>query len=303
MTGLAVDLGRGLVLPNPVGLASGTAGYGYELRRLVDIDSLGALYTKGTTPQPRAGNPPPRVAETAGGMLNAIGLQNPGVDHVAAVYAADFRQWRVPVIVNVAGATVEDYVRCVERLSGIDGVAGIELNISCPNIAHGLDFGRDAREAGRLVAAVRAATEACLIVKLTPNVADIAAIARAVVEAGADAVSAVNTLVGMKVHLPLRRPVLAGRGTGGYSGPPIKPLALAAVASIRAAVDVPVIGIGGISTLSDALEFFVVGADAIQVGTATFVVPDTANQILRGLEDYLERTRMTSLSELRWTGP
>ena len=205
-TDIGVDLGRGLRLPNPVGLASGTAGFGFEIRELIDLDKLGALYTKGTTREPRIGNAPPRVAEVSGGMLNSIGLHNPGIDHVADVYAREFARWQIPVIVNVAAADVGDYVHCVARLEGVAGIAGIELNISCPNIAHGLDFGRDPAAAARLVAAVRAATERCVIVKLSPNVADIAAIGRAVVDAGADAVSAINTVVGMKIHLKERRP-------------------------------------------------------------------------------------------------
>src|SRR6202023_1281475 len=176
---LPVDLGRGLLLPNPVGLASGTAGYGFELRRLIDLDRLGALYTKGTTRLPRAGNAPPRVAETTAGLLNSIGLQNPGVDWVAEHYAPRFAEWGVPVIVNVAGEDAEDYVQCVRRLENVAGIAGIELNISCPNIAHGLDFGRDPAAAARLVAAVRDVTHRSLMVRLSPNVTDIAAVARA----------------------------------------------------------------------------------------------------------------------------
>ncbi len=179
-TAVGVDLGRGLVLPNAVGLASGTAGYGFELAQLIDLDRLGALYTKGTTAAPRDGNPPPRVAETGGGMLNSIGLQNPGVDVVAREYAPRWRGWTIRVIVNVAGGSVEEYVHCTQVLEDIAEVAGLELNISCPNISGGLDFGRDPDAAARLVAAVRAATERCIIVKLSPNVTDIAAVARAV---------------------------------------------------------------------------------------------------------------------------
>ena len=279
---LPVDLGRGLVLPNPVGLASGTAGYGFELRRLMDIDRLGALYTKGTTRLPRAGNAPPRVAETIGGMLNSIGLQNPGVDWVAEHYAPQFAEWLVPVIVNVAGEDAADYVQCVQRLENVAGIAGIELNISCPNIAHGLDFGRDPAAAARLVAAVRAVTERSLMVKLSPNVTDIAAVARAVQDAGADSVSAVNTYVGMKVHRRTGRPVLP-QGTGGLSGPAIQPLALAAVAQVSAAVDIPVVGVGGIVDADSALDFFAAGADAVQVGTATFVDPSAALRVLDGI--------------------
>ena len=294
-----VDLGRGLVLPNAVGLASGTAGYGFELEQLIDIQRLGALYTKGTTMRPREGNPPPRIAETGGGMLNSIGLQNPGVDAVAAAYAPRWSGWAIRVIVNVAGGSVDEYVHCVSVLESVAEVAGIELNISCPNIAQGLDFGRDPAEAARLVTAVRAVTERCVIVKLSPNVTDIAAVAHAVEDAGADSLSAVNTFVGMKVHRGTRAPVLPGRGTGGLSGPVIKALALAAVAEVRAAVNIPVIGVGGIMDADDAAEFVIAGADAVQVGTATFVNPSSALEILDGLRLIAERAGVTRLADLR----
>jgi len=297
---LRVDLGRGLLLPNPIGVASGTFGYGFEFEQLVDIQRLGAIYTKGTTPLPRDGNPPPRVAETAGGMLNSIGLQNPGVEQVARSYAPRFAGWRVPVVVNVAAATVEEYVQCVRVLDGAGTIAGYELNISCPNIAHGMDFGLDATAAARLVSAVRRATERCLVVKLSPNVTDIGAVARAVEDGGADAVSAVNTFVGMKVHLGMRRPVLPGRGTGGLSGPAVKPLALAAVARVRAAVRLPVVGVGGIASAADVLEFFVAGADAIQVGTANFADPGIALRVLDEVADLGERMGLSRLTDLRW---
>jgi dihydroorotate dehydrogenase (NAD+) catalytic subunit len=283
----SVDLGRGLTLPNPVGLASGTAGYGFELEQLIDINRLGALYTKGTTMDARAGNPPPRVAETGGGMLNSIGLQNPGVDAVATTYAPRWTGWSIPIIVNIAGGSVDEYVHCVSVLEPVSEVAGIELNISCPNIAQGLDFGRDPAEAARLVAAVRAVTQRCVIVKLSPNVTDIAAVARAVEDAGADAVSAVNTYIGRKIHRATGRSVLP-LGTGGLSGPAIQPLALAAVAAVCAAVHIPVIGVGGIIDAASARDFLIVGACAVQVGTATFVNPETALQVLDGLrvDDY-----------------
>ncbi|TME44406.1 MAG: dihydroorotate dehydrogenase [Chloroflexi bacterium] len=277
-----VDLGRGLVLPNPVGLASGTAGYGFELAQLIDINRVGALYTKGTTRLPRSGNAPPRVAETPGGMLNSIGLQNPGIEWVREHYAPRFAAWVVPVIVNIAGENADDYVHCVRRLEGVEGVGGVELNISCPNIAHGMDFGRDASAAARLVSAVRAVTAGSVMVKLSPNVTDIAAIARAVENAGADSISAVNTFVGMKIHRASRRPVLP-QGSGGLSGPAIHPLALAAVADVRAAVRIPVVGVGGITDADSALDFLIAGADAVQVGTASFVDPATALHVLDGL--------------------
>ena len=279
---LSVDLGRGLVLPNPVGLASGTAGYGFELAQLIDLDRLGALYTKGTTRLPRSGNPPPRVAETPGGMLNSIGLQNPGIEWVREHYAPRFAAWSVPVIVNIAGENADEYVHCVRRLEGVAGIAGVELNISCPNIAHGMDFGRDPAAASRLVSAVRAVTACSLMVKLSPNVTDIGAVARAAEDAGADSISAVNTYVGMKIHRASRRPVLP-QGTGGLSGPAIHPLALAAVAEVHAAVRIPVVGVGGIIDAGSALDFLVAGAAAVQVGTANFVDPATALRVLDGL--------------------
>lgn len=297
---LSVDLGRGLRLRNPVGLASGTAGFGLELADLIDIDRVGALYTKGTTLLPRAGNAPPRVAETTAGMLNSIGLQNPGVEHVAVAYAPRFADWACAVIVNVAGATVDEYVRCVRTLESATGVDGYELNISCPNIAHGLDLGRDPQEAARVTAAVRAVTQRCVVVKLSPNVTDIAAVAGAVESAGADAVSAVNTFVGMKVDRHSRRPVLPRSGTGGLSGPAIKPLALAAVAAVRGAVRIPVIGVGGICDTDDALDFFVAGADAIQVGTATFADPSTALRIVDGLSAHLAAAGLRRCTDMRW---
>jgi dihydroorotate dehydrogenase (NAD+) catalytic subunit len=300
MNDLSVDLGRGLRTANPVGLASGTAGFGFELAELIDLDRIGALFTKGTTLRPRAGNAPPRIAETAGGMLNSIGLQNPGVEHVANEYAPLFARWKCAVVVNVAGASVEEYVECVRILDRAPNISGYELNISCPNIAHGLDLGRDPNQAARVTAAVRATTERCVIVKLSPNVSDIAAIAAAVEAAGADAVSAVNTFVGMKIHRHSRRPVLPGAGTGGLSGPAIKPLALAAVAAVRSAVRIPVIGIGGITGTEDAVDFLVAGADAVQVGTATFADPGAAIAIVDGLTQYLSAAGVSRPCDLRW---
>ncbi|HUY97924.1 MAG TPA: dihydroorotate dehydrogenase [Verrucomicrobiae bacterium] len=298
-----VDLGRGLILPTCVTVASGTFGYGFELGRLCPVDRLGAIFTKGTTLQPRAGNLPPRIAETPAGMLNAIGLQNPGVEVVRRDYAPVWRDWPVPVLVNVAGQDIAEYVQVVRRLDGVEGVAGLELNISCPNVAGGLDFGLDPAAAAGCVKAVRGVTDLPLVVKLSPNAADVAAVARAVVDAGADAVSLVNTLVGLKVSLALGRPVLPGTGTGGLSGPAIKPIALAQVARVRRAVGVPIIGIGGIATARDALEFLVVGADAVQVGTATFVDPGAALQVLDGCRAHAHRLGLSAWRDLRWTGP
>jgi dihydroorotate dehydrogenase (NAD+) catalytic subunit len=281
---LSVDLGRGLQLRSPVMVASGTFGYGFDAPQ-VDRSALGAIVTKGTTRQARSGNPPTRIAETASGMLNAIGLQNPGVEHVAEVYAPQWAGWDLPVIVNIAGESVEEYVEVARRLDGRPGVAGIELNVSCPNVEAGLQFGVDARLAGQVTEAVRAATAMPLMVKLTPNVTDLVSIARAIEAAGADSISAVNTYVGMSIDVARRRPVLAN-GLGGLSGRAIKPLALHAVWQVASAIDIPVVGIGGIFTAEDAVEFLLAGAVAVQLGTVNYVRPDAARLVREGIEAY-----------------
>ena len=271
-----VVIGRGLALESPVGAASGTFGYGFEAERMGNLAGLGAVFTKGTTVAPRPGNAPPRIAEVSGGMLNSIGLQNPGVEVVASEHAPRWRGWGPKVIVNVAGATIDDYVRVCQRLDPVPEVAGVELNISCPNIAHGLDLGVDPHAAAACTRAVREVTGKALIVKLTPNVTDIAEIGRAVEDGGADAVSAVNTYLGLKWSRVRGAPVLPGSGMAGLSGPAIKPLALAAVARLVAALRIPVIGIGGIASADDAREFLELGARAIQIGTANFYLPGIA---------------------------
>ena len=270
---LTVDLGRGLVLPNPILVASGTFGYGIEYGDVVDVDRLGGICSKGTTLRPRIGNPTPRVTETPGGMLNSIGLQNPGVDAVIEKYSATWATWRVPVIVNVAGESVEDYVQVTRRLEGLPGVAAIELNISCPNVGKGgLQFAIDAGAAGEVTAAVRRATDLPLLVKLSPNVADIRPIARAIADAGADALTAINTLSGIALAPDRTRPLL-GNIYGGLSGPAVKPVALRIVYEAAQAVNIPVIAIGGVTELADVLDFLAVGAVAVQVGTAIFADP------------------------------
>jgi dihydroorotate dehydrogenase (NAD+) catalytic subunit len=284
---LTVDLGRGLRLRSPVLVASGTFGYGFDAPQ-VDRAALGAIVTKGTTLQPREGNPPNRIAETASGMLNAIGLQNPGVEHVARVYAPQWATWDLPVIVNVAGDSVEEYVAVAHRLDGVPGIAGLELNISCPNVSNGLQFGLDPAAAADLTRAVRAITQLPLVVKLTPNVTDIVAVARAVEAAGADALSAINTLVGMAIDVRRRRPILS-RGSGGLSGPAIKPLALHAVWQVAGEVRIPVIGIGGITSSADALEFLLAGAAAVQLGTVNYVRPQAAREVHDGIAAYLKQ--------------
>ena len=293
---LTVDLGRGLRLRSPVLVASGTFGYGFDAPQ-VDRIALGAIVTKGTTLRPREGNAPNRIAETPSGMLNAIGLQNPGVDHVARVYAPVWASWNVPVIVNVAGDAIDEYVAVAERLDSVPGIAGLELNISCPNVANGLQFGVDPDQAAKLTSAVRAVTRLTLIVKLTPNVTDVVAIARAVEDAGADAVSAINTYVGMAIDVRRRRPVLS-RGSGGLSGPAIKPLALHAVWQVAQAVRIPVIGIGGIMTPGDALEFLLAGAVAVQLGTVNYIRPEAAHEAHEGIAEYLQEHRLRDLRDL-----
>jgi len=277
-------------------VASGTFGYGFDAPQ-VDRIALGAIVTKGTTLRPREGNVPNRIAETPSGMLNAIGLQNPGVDHVARVYAPVWASWNVPVIVNVAGDAIDEYVAVAERLDSVPGIAGLELNISCPNVANGLQFGVDPDQAAKLTSAVRAVTRLTLIVKLTPNVTDVVAIARAVEDAGADAVSAINTYVGMAIDVRRRRPVLS-RESGGLSGPAIKPLALHAVWQVAQAVRIPVIGIGGIMTPGDALEFLLAGAVAVQLGTVNYIRPQAAHEVHEGIAVYLQEHGLRDLRDL-----
>jgi dihydroorotate dehydrogenase (NAD+) catalytic subunit len=284
---LSVDLGRGLVLRNPLLVASGTFGYGIEYADVVDVQRLGAICCKGTTLRPRIGNPPPRVTETPAGMLNSIGLQNPGVAGVLDRYAPLWAGWQVPVIVNVAGESVEDYVEVARRLDGQPGIAGIELNISCPNVGKGgLQFALDPLAAAEVTAAVRATTELPLMVKLSPAATDIRAIARAIEAAGADAISAVNTLSGMAIDRQRRRPLL-GNTYGGLSGPALKPVALRVVYEVAQVVDIPIVGIGGIGSLDDALDFLYSGASAVQVGTAVFADPTLPVRLIDELEAWL----------------
>jgi len=287
-----------LELKNPVMTAAGTFGYGTEYARIVDIQRLGAIVCKGTTLHQREGNPQPRIAETPCGMLNTIGLQNIGVRAVVRDKAPIWARWQVPVVVNIAGASIEEYVAVAETLEGVPGVAGIELNISCPNVAAGgHSFGVDRLAAAEVTSAVRSVTTLPLIPKLTPNVGNIVEIAEAVVRAGADAVSLINTLSGMVIDTATRRPFLS-TGTGGLSGPAIRPIALRMVYQVASAVDVPVIGIGGITTADDALQFIMAGASAVQVGTATFADPSAPLRILDGIHDFLNREGISDINEL-----
>lgn len=295
---LSVEITPALRLRSPLLAASGTFGFGFEMEDVGGHAGYGAIVSKGTSLLPREGNPPPRITEVPSGMLNAIGLQNPGVEVVAGEYAERWSTWDLPVIVNVVGESVEDYVAVVRRLEAAPGVAAIELNISCPNVgARGLMFGVDQRLAGQVTAAVRAVTRRPLIVKLTPNVTDIVGIARAIVDAGADALSAVNTYVGMSLDLHTGRPVLANV-TGGLSGPGIRPLAMYAVYTVSRAVPVPVIASGGVMSGDDALEFLLAGARAVQVGTLNFLRPDAGRYVLEGLRQHLARRGASSLAAL-----
>jgi dihydroorotate dehydrogenase (NAD+) catalytic subunit len=288
---IAVDLAprspRELRLRNPVLAASGTFGYGTEYANITDVQSLGAIVCKGTTITPRRGNRLPRIVETPAGMLNAIGLQNYGVEKVARDFAPIWATWRVPVLVNLVGDSVGEFEDMAALLDETPGIAGLELNISCPNVDRGgMLFGVDCDAAAEVTAAVRAVTTLPIMVKLTPNVTDIVAIARAVADAGADSLSLINTLVGMAIDVRRRRPVL-GNITGGLSGPAVKPVALRMVYQVAAAVEVPVIGMGGISSLDDALEYLMAGATAVQVGTANYVQPDLMASLVRRLPDWL----------------
>jgi dihydroorotate dehydrogenase (NAD+) catalytic subunit len=287
-----------LELRNPVMTASGTFAAGREYADFVDLARLGALVTKGVSLEPQAGNPSPRVAETASGMLNSIGLQNPGLDAFVANELTWLADVDVPVIVNVHGHTVADFAAICARLDGVACVDGFELNVSCPNVdAGGMAFGTSCDAAARVTAAARAETGKTLIVKLTPNVTDVAAIARAVAGAGADAVSLINTVLGMAIDAETMRPKLA-RVVGGLSGPAIKPVALRMVWQVATAIDVPVIGMGGIMTAADAAEFMLAGATAVAVGTANFVDPVATTRIADGLEDFCRRHGISRVAEL-----
>jgi dihydroorotate dehydrogenase (NAD+) catalytic subunit len=295
---LSVDLGRGLVLHNPILVASGTFGYGVEYADVVDVDRLGAICCKGTTLRPRQGNRPPRVTETPAGMLNSIGLQNPGVDAVLDRYATQWAGWHVPVIVNVAGESIEDYVEVVRKLDLVPGIAGIELNISCPNVGKGgLQFAIDQEAAAAVTRAVRRATELPLIVKLSPNVADVRPIAAAIADAGADALSAVNTLSGMALRADRTGPFL-GNTYGGLSGPAIKPVALRIVYEVAQVVGIPIVAIGGVTGLDDVLDYLAAGAVAVQVGTAIFADPTLPVRLIDQLADECGRRGLASYRPL-----
>ena len=293
---LEVDL-NGLKLANPVTTASGTFGFGEEYKDYVDLNKLGAVMVKGTTLNPKQGNATPRMAETASGMLNAIGLQNPGVDYFLSDILPKIKDYDFKTIVNISGNTVEDYAKLAHKLDG-SGVAALEVNISCPNVKKGgLAFGTEPEMAAGVVEAVREETKLPLITKLSPNVADITAIAKAVEDAGTDVISLINTLLGMKIDIQAQEPILANK-MGGLSGPAVKPVAVRMVYQVAQTVDVPLIGMGGISNAQDAIEFLLAGADAISIGTANFVNPEVSMEVLAGIEDYLREHGYDSVQEI-----
>lgn len=294
---LSVNLG-GLLMKNPVAAASGTFGYGFEYQDYIDPASIGAVIVKGTTLEKRVGNPPPRICETAAGMLNAIGLENPGVEAFVSQHLPRLRQHGVTVVANIAGNTVEDYEQAAAIIGGQPGVAAIELNISCPNVKQGgLQFGTDPVMVEAVVAAVKAQTSLPVIPKLSPNVTDIVAIARAAQRGGADALAMINTLLGMAIDIKTRRPVL-GNIFGGLSGPAIKPVALRMIYQVYREVDLPILGGGGIVHSNDALEFLMAGAAAVSVGTGLFVNPTLPAEINRGISQYLAEQGLHKIGDL-----
>jgi dihydroorotate dehydrogenase (NAD+) catalytic subunit len=293
---LSITIGK-KKLANPVGVASGTFGYGSEYEQLFDFSSIGALYTKAVTLSPRAGNDIPRIVETPSGILNSIGLANVGVERFLMEKMPFCETLPCAVIVNVAGSTRDEYVSVVERLEQSETIFGYEINISCPNVKHGgMAFGTDPKLVAELTADLRSRTQRPLIVKLTPNVTDITVIARAAQAGGADAVSCINTLVGMAIDVDAKRPVLPLK-TGGLSGPAIRPVGVAATFAVSRAVSIPVIGIGGIASGRDALEYLLAGASAIQIGTANFVDPSTASQVLSAIRSFAEREKLTCIKD------
>ncbi|MDO4461808.1 MAG: dihydroorotate dehydrogenase [Bacteroidia bacterium] len=300
MVNLTVNLGNNLVLNNPVMTASGTFGYGLEYDDFTDVDRLGGIIVKGTTLNLREGNAYPRLAETRQGMINAVGLQNKGVDYFCKnIYPQLLKYTKTKVIVNVSGSSIEDYVACAERVAELDHIPAIELNISCPNVKQGgMSFGTNPDMAAKVVEAVRKVYPKHLIVKLTPNVTSVVDIAKAAEGAGADSVSLVNTFLSMAIDIKTRRPVLS-TVTGGMSGAAIKPIALRMVWQVANAVKVPVVGLGGISSAEDAIEFIIAGASAIEIGTANFINPNIGNEVVDGIAAYLEANNMKDISELR----
>ncbi|HOV11317.1 MAG TPA: dihydroorotate dehydrogenase [Bacteroidales bacterium] len=297
MADLKVNIGK-LELKNPVLTASGTFGYGTEFEDFLAIDTLGGIIVKGTTLEPREGNAYPRMAETPSGMLNAVGLQNKGVDAFIRDIYPNIRHYSTNIIVNVSGSRLEDYIAVVEKLNDLEHIPAIELNISCPNVkTGGMAFGTSCASAAEITRAIRQACKKTLIVKLSPNVTSITEIAKAVEDAGADSVSLINTLLGMAIDAETQKPLLSTI-TGGLSGPCIKPVALRMVWQVSKAVKIPVIGLGGIMSATDAIEFILAGATAIQVGTANFIDPAISTKIVAGIDDYCQRHKVASIKNL-----
>lgn len=298
MVNLNVNLGR-LQLANPVLTASGTFGYGREFSDFIDLNELGGFIVKGTTLEPREGNPYPRMAETPSGMLNAVGLQNKGVDYFIESIYPQISDCKSQVIVNVSGAKIEDYVAVCEKLAPLDKIEAIEVNISCPNVKHGgMAYGTTTDGAAEVTAATRKAWPRHLMVKLSPNVTSITDIAKAVEGEGADSVSLINTMLGMAIDVERRRPMLS-TVTGGLSGPAVRPVAVRMVWQVAKAVGIPVVGLGGIMTGRDALEFIMAGATAVEVGTANFINPSVTVRIINEIRDYCERHNISDINELR----
>ncbi len=297
MVDLSVNLGN-LQLQNPVLTASGTFGYGYEYDDFIDVSSLGGIIVKGTTLNAREGNPYPRLAETTQGMINAVGLQNKGVNYFCEHINPQLTKYTTNVIVNVSGSCVEDYVATAEKINELANIPAIELNISCPNVKQcGMAFGTNCEQAQKVVSAVRKVYKKHLMVKLSPNVTSIADIARAVEEAGADSVSLINTILAMAIDAETRRPLLS-TVTGGLSGPAVKPIALRMVWQVYNAVKIPIVGLGGIMSAKDAIEFILAGSSAIQMGTANFIDPTITVKVIDGIREYLQRHNIKSIKEL-----
>ena len=297
MAEIAVNI-AGIKLNNPVMVASGTFGNGKDYADFIALEELGAIIAKSISLKPKEGNPPPRICETPSGMLNTIGLQNAGIDAFIKEDLPYLAKFHIPVIVNIAGETIEEYAELAKRLSSVPGIAGIEVNISCPNVKHGgMSFGILSKSTADVISAVRKATKLPVIAKLTPNVTDIKLIAKAAEEAGADAISAINTVLGMAIDINTRKPKLS-MGVGGLSGPAIKPIAVRMVHEIYKTVKIPVIGIGGIMNADDAIEFILAGASAVQVGTANFINPKAAIQISEGIRKYLVLHKFSSVKDI-----
>lgn len=293
---LAIDI-AGIKMKNPIMTGSGTFGFGEEYSDFVDLNEVGAIVVKGTTLLPRSGNVGVRIAETPSGMLNCIGLENPGVEHFLSDILPRLKKYDVPIIVNISGSTVEEYGELAKILD-VDGVAAVELNVSCPNVKEGgIVFGTNRESAAAVVREVKASTSKPVIIKLSPNVTDIVDMAKAVEEAGADAISMINTLIGMVIDVNTWKPVL-GNITGGLSGPAVKPVAIRMVWQVAQAVKIPIIGMGGIMTAEDAIEFFLAGASAVAVGTANFVNPSVVEDVAKGIQEYLVKKNLTHVSQL-----